>query len=234
MSAATLPRTNFRIVAAVIAFAAVAGALAWSWKHTELAEWVSLEATVDWIRTFQGHWWAPVVVVLAYIAAMLTLFPRPLLTVAAVVVFGAWLGFTYAMVGVLVSGQLAYYAGRLVDESRLERMGGRKYAQMKRILQRKGLMAVTAMRILPGPPFFVESMAAGVLRVKAWHHLAGTFLGMAPGMFLTTVMGHQVSALLSDAREVNRGVIAAVVVAFVAMTWATHRWYKRNLANSGV
>jgi uncharacterized membrane protein YdjX (TVP38/TMEM64 family) len=74
----------------------------------------------------------------------------------------------------------------------------------------------------------VESLAAGAMRVKAWDHLAGTFLGMAPGMFLTTVMGHQVSALLSDAREVNRGVIAAVVAAFVAMTWATHRWYRRQ------
>jgi uncharacterized membrane protein YdjX (TVP38/TMEM64 family) len=123
---------------------------------------------------------------------------------------------------------VGYYAGRLVDERRLKRMAGRKYDRLQRLLQRKGLMAVTAMRILPGPPFLVESIAAGVMRVKAWHHLAGTFLGMAPGMFFTTVLGHQVSALLSEGREVNRWIIAAVVAAFIAMTWATHRWYKRQ------
>ena len=227
-AAHALPRINPRLVAIVAGTLLLAGGLAWAWRHTELAEWVSLEATVEWIKTFQGHWWAPLVVVLAYIPAMVTLFPRPLITLAAVVVFGPWLGFTYSMVGVLLSAQVGYYAGRLVDEQRLRRMAGRKYERLKRLLQRKGLMAVTAMRILPGPPFLVESIAAGVMRVKAWHHLAGTFLGMAPGMFFTTVLGHQVSAVLSEGREMNRWVIAAVVVAFVAMTWATHRWYKRQ------
>lgn len=228
MSALTLPRFNVRLALAIVLPIAVAAALAWAWKNTSLGELVSLESIVAWIETFQGHWWAPATVVLANIVAMLTLFPRPIITVAAVVVFGPWLGFLYSMAGVLVAGQVAFYAGRLVDERRLERMAGRKYGELKRVLQRKGLMAVTAMRILPGPPFFVESLAAGVMRVKPWHHLAGTFLGMAPGMFLTTVMGHQVSALLSGTREINRGVVAAVVAAFVAMTWATHRWYKRQ------
>ncbi len=41
------------------------------------------------------------------------MFPRPVLTLTAVVMFGPWLGLFYAMSGVLLAALTHYYAGRM-------------------------------------------------------------------------------------------------------------------------
>lgn len=193
-----------------------------------MPDWISLDNTVAWIDALKGHPWTPFAVVLAFVPAMLVMFPRPLITVAAVVVFGPWLGFTYSMVGVLLSSQLAFYAGTRVDEGRLKRWSGPKFDKLLKLLRKRGLVAVTAMRLLPGPPFVVESYAGGILRVKGWHMLVGTFLGMLPGMLATTVLGDQLEAWIAEGKEFNRWVVAGAIAALVALSWATHRWYRRQ------
>ena len=52
------------------------------------------------------------------------MFPRPLITLAAVVAFGPWLGFLYALIGILVAAAVAYYAGRLRRDT-VRRLAGR-------------------------------------------------------------------------------------------------------------
>jgi uncharacterized membrane protein YdjX (TVP38/TMEM64 family) len=214
-------------VLTVIASIVVTIALALLWKLTPLADMAGPDEVIGWFREVRGTWWAPVAIVLAHLAASIVMFPRPLLTIAAVVAFGPYWGFAYSLLGVLVSAAAGWYAGLLFDEQRIKRMAGPRLAPIRRMLKKEGLVAVTLVRLLPVAPFTVESVVAGAIRVKLWHLLAGTALGMLPGMLGTTLLGDQLAAAFTQGREINRWIIVGVVAGMIALFWFTHRWYKK-------
>src|SRR5687767_1947924 len=98
--------------------------LALIWKLTPLAEMAGPDEVIGWFRGLSGSLWAPVAIVFAHLIASIVMFPRPLLTIAAVVAFGMVWGFAYSMLGVLISAGAGWYAGRLFDENRIKRMAG--------------------------------------------------------------------------------------------------------------
>ena len=214
-------------VLTIVASIVVTILLAAAWKFTPLADMAGPRDVIGWFRGFSGSFWAPVAIVFAHLVASIVMFPRPLLTIAAVVAFGMVAGFAYSMIGVLISAAAGWYAGKLFDENRIKRMAGPRLAPMRRMLKKEGLIACTLMRLLPVAPFTVESVVAGALRVKLWHLLAGTFLGMLPGMLGTTILGDQLAAAFTEDREMNRWVIVGAVAAMLALFYFTHRWYKR-------
>lgn len=220
------------LLISVAASIAVAVVLALLWRFTPLAEMAQPGDVIGWFRETRGTWWAPVAIVFAHLLASVVMFPRPLLTIAAVVAFGPLLGFTYSLLGVLISAAGGYYAGRLLDERRVKRMAGPRLQPLSRMLRKQGLMAVTLIRLLPVAPFTVESVVAGALRVKLWHLLVGTAIGMLPGMLGTTVLGDQLAAVFTDDRDLNKWVVIGVAVAMAALFWYSHHWYKRLEAQS--
>ena len=202
-------------------------ALALVWRYTPLADMATPRDVIGWFRGVSGTVWAPVAIIAAHLIASIVMFPRPLLTIAAVVAFGMWWGFAYSMIGVLISAAAGWYAGRLFDEKRIKRMAGPRLQPITRMLKKEGLIACTLVRLLPVAPFTVESVVAGALRVKLWHLLTGTALGMLPGMIGTTVLGDQIAAAFTEGREMNRWIIAGAIAAMLALFYVTHRIWKR-------
>jgi phospholipase D1/2 len=141
-------------------------------------------------------------------------------------------GFICAMAGVLLASAAGWLAGRLLDEERVKRMAGPRLERLSKLLRKRGIVAVAAARALPVAPFTIESIVAGALRIKLWHLLAGTFLGMAPGMLGTTILGDQVAAALAHGRRLNGWIIAAAVVALAGVAWFARRWFARLEADA--
>ena len=210
------------------ALAVAIAALALAWRYTPLSELITAQRINDWARAVRGVPWAPAVVILAYVPAAFVLFPRPVLTLLAVIAFGPYLGFLYAMTGILLSALVTYYAGRLLDPKRVERLAGRHFERVGEVLRNHGLLAVFGMRVVPVAPFLVESIVAGAARTNVWHYTAGTFLGMLPGVLAETVFGAQISTALEDLSQVNWWLVAAAAVALVAVTWLVGRWFTRK------
>lgn len=214
-----------------IALAAlVIAALALLWRFTPLSEYLTAERITEWARVVRGIPWAPVVVVLAYTPAAFVMFPRPVLTLLTVIAFGPWLGFAYAMTGILLSALVTYYAGRVLDPKRVERLAGRHFERVRQVLRRHGLAAVLAMRIVPVAPFLVESIVAGAARTNVWHYLAGTALGMTPGVAAESIFGGQIAAALEDLSQVNYWLIGAAALGLAAITWFVGRWFASQSA----
>jgi phospholipase D1/2 len=202
--------------------------LALIWRYTPLAEALTADQVSAWAQDMSRYWWAPVIVVLAYTPASLIMFPRPLITLAAVVAFGAWLGFLYAIGGILLSAALHYYAGRMLDRDTVRRLAGEKLNRMTHVLRRRGLLAITALRLLPLAPFAVEGFVAGAVRIKLWHFLVGTFIGVLPGALAATVFADQLQTALDDSAKINWWLVAAVAMLFiVAIVWV-RRWFNRQ------
>ena len=144
----------------VLAAIVLAG-LALAWRFTPLADVVTAANVTAWAREFGDRWWAPLAVVAAPTLASLIMFPRPLITLAAVLVFGAWLGFVYAMTGIMVAALATFFAGRLVRRDTVRRLAGRKLDRLSAALRQRGLLAMTAVRLVPLAPFPVVGLVAG-------------------------------------------------------------------------
>jgi uncharacterized membrane protein YdjX (TVP38/TMEM64 family) len=216
-----LPWRHWVIAGVVILAAALA------WRFTPLAEVVTPQKVLDWTHRLADYWWAPLVLMLAYTPASIVMFPRPLITLALVVAFGPWHGFAYSMTGILLAALVAYLIGRMMDSERVRRMTGDRLYRIAGVLRQRGLVTMTALRLVPLAPFAVESLFAGAIRIRLWHYVAGTFLGLSPGVLTATVFGDQLEAAVNDPSRLNYPLIAAVLLILLAGTYAVRRWLHR-------
>jgi uncharacterized membrane protein YdjX (TVP38/TMEM64 family) len=213
-------------------FFVAVGALTALWKFTPLAGLLDANRVTGWAREVGSIWWAPLVTMLAYTPAAVTMFPRPLITLFAVVAFGPWLGFAYAMIGIEFSAWLTFVAGKKLDRDAVRRIAGTKLNDIIQVLRRRGLIAMTALRLVPLAPFAVEGVVAGAVRVKLWHFMVGTALGILPGTLTSTVFGDQLQAALEDPGKVNYWLIAAAVGLMAFATWWVRRWLLTSAKDS--
>jgi phospholipase D1/2 len=95
---------------------------------------------------------------------------------------------------------------------------------MSKKLRADGLLAVTAVRLVPLAPFAIEGIVAGAVRIRLWPYALGTFLGMLPGVLATSVFGGQISAWLEDPSTVNWLIVGGVLLALVIFTLLVRRW----------
>jgi phospholipase D1/2 len=210
----------------IAAIAVAVALLAAAWRWTPLAEIATAENILAWSRTVRSTWWAPFVLVAAYVVGAFVLFPRPVITLVSVLTFGVWLGVAYGMAGVLVAALVTYAAGRLLPEATVRRIAGDALESVGKKLREHGIVAIFAANMLPTPPFAVQNMIAGAVRIRLWQFMLGTFLALLPAVLAWTVFGDQISAALEDSSKVSYWAIGAVVVLFAAFLYLTRRWLR--------
>lgn len=218
-------RSPWRSVAVALL---VLGGLAALWQLTPASELFDARRISGWAREFGGHWWAPVVTVLAYTPAAIVMFPRSAITLFAVVAFGPWMGFVYAMAGLEFAAWVTYVAGQQLDRDTVRRMAGRKLNDVIQVMRRRGLIAMTALRLVPLAPFTVEGVIAGAVGIRLWHFMLGTAIGMLPGTLAATVFGHQLSGVLEGDSHINYWLLGGVIALVIVATWAVRRWLLRS------
>ncbi|MCD6042272.1 MAG: phospholipase D/Transphosphatidylase, partial [Burkholderiales bacterium] len=195
----------------IAAIALGVGALAAAWRFTPLKELATPENVLGLARAVREVWWAPFAVVAAYVVGALVLFPRPVITLVTIITFGVWLGLAYAVAGVLTAALVTYYAGRLLKRETVRRLAGDRFEKASKPVKRHGVIAVFAANMLPTPPFAVQNMMAGAIRVPVLHFAAGTLLSIIPTAIAWAVFGDQLTAALDDESEVSWGMIAAAI-----------------------
>jgi uncharacterized membrane protein YdjX (TVP38/TMEM64 family) len=220
------------LVIVTAASLAVALLLTLLWTATPLRDELTPENASDWITSISSRWWTPWLLLLLMVLTNLIVFPRPLLTIAAVVAYGPWIGFALSMAGAEIATFMGYYAARRCPRDTIERYAGRTLARMAPLLHRNGLATMSMMRLLPLGPHLLGSLAAGALRIRPWHVFAGTLIGMAPGVIGSVLVGDQLAAGISSDREMNRWILWGAVAAVVVLAAATKVWYGRLSAQA--
>lgn len=198
--------------------------LAVLWRYTPMAQWADVQTVTHWANEFASRPWAPVVVLLAYTPAAVVLFPRPLITLFAVIAFGAWLGFACAFSGILLAALVTYALGRRLKRSWVRRIAGRRINRLTEVMRQRGLIAVTAVRLVPIAPFAVVNVVAGAFRIRLRDFLGGSAIGILPGTLVATVFGDQFVSELRRPGSGNLVLIAGVLLVVALATWALRRW----------
>jgi phospholipase D1/2 len=173
-----------------------------------------------------------VLTVLAFTPASYVMFPRPLITLFAVIAYGPVWGFVIAMTGIQVAAWSSYVAGERLDPGTIRRLAGAKLDRILQVLRRRGLVAMTALRLVPLAPFAVEGFVAGAIRMRLWEFLLGTAIGILPGTLTSTVFGDQLQAWLDDPARINYWLIAFVLFLLGGATWFVRRWLLSAAASS--
>ena len=132
---------------------------------------------------------APVFFGLLY--AMVTLLPLPKNVFAALagVLFGLLLGVVVVLLAALVGAAAAFALSRVLGRDAIERITGARVARVDALLNRRGIPAVIAMRLVPVLPFTAINYAAGLTSVRTRDYAIGTAVGIVPGTVSFVALG---------------------------------------------
>jgi len=218
-------RPDWRKLGLLIVAVAV---LAAAWRYTPLKEFLAATNITRWARAVREVWWAPIALVLAYTPASVLMIPRPVLTLFAVIAFGVGLGLAYAAAGIMIAALATYYAGRVMPEHKMRRLAGAALDPAVKVLRKHGVLAMFILNQVPVPPFAVQGVVAGGIRVNVWHYTLGSLIGMAPALVAWGVFGGQLSRALEDPSKISWWLLALAIVVLAVFTYFVRRWFARQ------
>jgi uncharacterized membrane protein YdjX (TVP38/TMEM64 family) len=217
-----------RLMRSAIFLIVVVG-LAAAWRWTPLGNWLDVATLVEWGKPLREHPLTPLVVIGTYAVAGLVVAPITVLIIATAMVFGPLLGFTYSLLGCLLSAALTYSIGSLIGRETVRRFAGKQVSRLGQRIARHGLAAILLVRIVPVAPFTIVNAIAGAFGVRFRDFILATFLGMLPGLVLMTFFGDRLQNAIQDPRAESFMVLVALVVVLVlVMAWLRRRFMKSD------
>jgi phospholipase D1/2 len=213
-----------KIAIAVIAIAALAAL----WRFTPVAEYLTPRNLLAWARVLRQSTWAPIALVLAFVPAAFVMFPLPILILIAVLAFGPWAGLSYGMCGAAAAIVATYCAGRVMRYETLRSLLGEKLDAARDLFDGHTIVAAFAASTVPVPPFGVQGILAGAMRVSFWQYAAGTLLAMLPGAVLVAVFGREIARGVQDPGALSWPLLGLTVAAFALFGYFARRWAARR------
>jgi uncharacterized membrane protein YdjX (TVP38/TMEM64 family) len=134
-------------------------------------------------------WAAPAVFVGLYALVTLAPIPKNVLSAVAGLLFGLLPGVLLVFVGALIGAHAAFALGRWLGRAAVEQMTSTRVADVDRMLARRGLIAVIAVRLVPVVPFTAINYTAGLTGVRLRDYALGTLIGIVPGTVAYVALG---------------------------------------------
>ena len=176
--------------ALLLALLALSALIAYSYlPHVEASD------VSTWLAEDRDTWWAPPLVILAFIA--FSAVPVMLLVSVTGIVFGPVLGPLYAMTGCLASASAAFAIGRWIGPRQVNGWGGERMRRLLGLLRRNGTLAVFLIRKVP-LPFVLVNVMLGASPVRYREFLIGTALGMVAMVIALAGFGYQLAETWRD------------------------------------
>ena len=217
---------------ALLVLALAGGVAAW-WQWWPLDAWPTAAQALAQAEAWRAEPLAPLVALALFAAGGLVVFPVNLSIAAMVVVFGPWPGGLYAWLGSVLSAALVYEIGRLLPATTAARWFGARGERLRRRIVGHGIIAMAILRLLPVAPYSVVGFMAGVARVRRLDYLAGTAIGMLPGVVLYALFVDRARAALLDPHPGAWLALLGAVVLLVAAAFSLRAWKRRMAAREG-
>jgi phosphatidylserine/phosphatidylglycerophosphate/cardiolipin synthase-like enzyme/uncharacterized membrane protein YdjX (TVP38/TMEM64 family) len=216
-----------RVTRYVLTLFLIAG-IAAAWRWTPLREWmgdwaaIDIQPVIDAIRDFVSWQWAAGATIGLYVLGNLIGLPATVLTVLAALLFGPLFGGVFAFGGALTSAGIMYALGKRLGRHAVRRLAGYKLNRITRRLARRGIWAMTLLRLLPVASFPKTNLVAGASYIRWRDFWLGTVLGLAPRIALTAVFVDRMQAAIATPRFdtlAGLALITAVLIAGAVLVW---------------
>ena len=221
-----------RRIVRIVAFGAVLITLALLWLDTPLREWVDIARLVAAAHQLGDSPFAPLAVLVAFVAGGLVVAPVNVLIGATMIVFGPLAGICYAMLGSLLNAWVLYEIGRVLPAERLRARLDRPLRLLTGRMSHQGILAIMLIRIVPVAPYSVVNVIAGAAHVARIQYLVGTALGMLPGIILNALLIDRLIAALLHPGPWTWALLGLVGVTIAAIAITIHRRLRRAGADA--
>jgi len=152
-------------------------------RYTPAGDYLKPEILGELLRT--AGFWAPLVFVFIYAAAVCLFVPGSLVTALGAVLFGPYQGFLYVWVGAMIGASAAFWIGRTLGRDLAASLVGDRLRRYDDAIERNGFATVLYLRLIYFP-FTVMNFGMGLTKVRFWDYLAATGLGIPVGTFILT------------------------------------------------
>jgi uncharacterized membrane protein YdjX (TVP38/TMEM64 family) len=203
----------------------------------------ALRNLLEWISSLGAI--APVIFILAYIAACVLFIPGSIMTIGAGVLFGVVRGSVCVSIGATIGATLAFLIGRYFAREWVaaKLAGYSTFNEIDAAVGREGWKIVGLTRLSPVFPFNLLNYAYGLTRVSLRDYVIASWIGMLPGVVMYTYIG----SLVGDLTRVGNtptarpagfwmlnavGFVATVGVALYAARIARRALAQKRLAHT--
>jgi len=185
----------------------------------------SIEAVAAYLRGF-GIWTPLASLGLMVLQSVVAPLPGSLVAAANGVVFGIWWGTLLSWLGGLLGGSLSFLIARRVGRGAVARMvEGSRLEWADRLGAADGFWLVLVARLVPVISFDLISYLAGLSRIRYRQFILATAVGMLPGSFAWTALGHDLALAQTTTWRLSLLALFGVVAALGA------RWWFRRVGN---
>ena len=141
----------------------------------------------QWLSQF-GIARAAVIYIVLYSIRPIILFPATLLTVAAGLVFGPWLGILFTVIGENASANVAFRIARWLGGSWIKSREPGSMRRWDEKIRDNAITSVVIMRLL-FLPFDAVNYGCGLTSMRQRDFFIGTALGIMPGLVSFVLLG---------------------------------------------
>jgi uncharacterized membrane protein YdjX (TVP38/TMEM64 family) len=148
--------------------------------------------------------WGPVLFILIYVAAAVTLAPAFFLTVAAGALFGVWRGSIFVFIGASLGASAVWALGARLSRTRLMARvtRDRRVAAVREAVAGEGAWLMFLLRLSPLVPFNILNYALALSGVR-YADFAIALAGMIPAIVMYTYYGKVVGDVAALAAGVS-------------------------------
>jgi len=208
-----------------IAIAVIGLVIAWS--YSPLSEYTNVQSVQAGLDRITASSIAPLIVLAIFVGGGLIAFPLIVLIAGTAAAFGPWLGFLYAAVGATASALVTYGIGALVGRDVLRGWMGPRLNHIRQKIVKQGVLAIALIRMVPVAPFTLVNIAAGASGIRLADFIAGTWLGLLPGLILLSALGAQIARMITAPSALELGLLALCIAAWIGLSFGVQAAIRR-------
>ena len=173
----------------------------------------------------QSIWTLPLLFAIFFLAGLAAISIN-LLLVSATLVIGPWAAFGCGFLGSLLSAVAAFHIGIFAGQPILKKFFADKMEKLSRKIQDRGVISVALLRLVPVAPFVVVNLVAGVSQMKLRTFVAGSCIGMIPGMLGVVFVTYQAKSAYTDPTWQTWVFLALGIAALIGLSFGVKKFLK--------
>ncbi len=179
----------------------------------------SIAAAAEYIRSFGA--WAPVLsILLMILQSVIAPLPGSLVAATNGVVFGVGWGTALSWAGGMIGATINFWLARWLGHQIVARWFGHgRLQQLDQISARNGFWIVLVARLTPLVSFDFISYLAGLSSLTYRRFILATAVGMIPGTFTWTTLGHDILLAQTATWRLSLLALCAVIGLMAALWW---------------